>query len=335
MNHGLGWQRLATTALPEADTSMNKSLTKVAAVFGAIALSVGVVSCTSNTEEPPAGSDGESSVDEIPTAGRDAAEAVEVNADVEALVPQALLDAGKIRIVTDPTYAPMDFTDENGDIVGLDSDIAIAAVNAMGLEIEWSTVTFDGILAGIEADRYDATFSSFSVTDERLEAVDMVSYFSSGSAIMVASGNPSEIASESDLCGKSIAVQSGTTQALEILPAIDETCDEPIDLMIRPAQDNANQALASGRADAVVADNALISYYAQLQPDAFEFIDGILLDPAPIGVAVPQKPEGETLTLAFEAAFQSIIDDGTYAKIFEAWELQDSMLDAPAINSTE
>lgn len=314
---------------------MKKSLTRVAAVFGAIALSAGVVSCTSNTEEPPAGSDGESTAGEIPTAGRDAAEAVEAMPAVQELVPDALLEAGTIRIVTDPTYAPMDFTDEQGNIVGLDADVAIAAANAMGLEIEWSTVTFDGILAGIEADRYDATFSSFSVTEERLAAVDMVSYFASGSAIMVPAGNPNGIASEQDLCGKSVAVQSGTTQALEIVPAIDEACDEPINLMIMPAQDNANQALASGRADAVVADNALISYYAQLQPDAFEFVDGVLLDPAPIGVAMPQKPEGETLTLAFEAAFQALIDDGTYAAIFEAWELQDSMLEAPAINSTE
>lgn len=314
---------------------MNTSLKRAIAVFGAIALTAGVASCTSNTEEPPAGSDGETTASEIPTSGREAAEAVEANADVQALLPDTFVEAGKIRIVTDPTYAPMEFTDENGDIVGLDADMAIAAANAMGLEIEWSTVTFDGILAGIESDRYDATFSSFSVTEERLAAVDMVSYFSSGTAIMVASGNPAEITSEQDLCGKSVAVQSGTTQALEIVPAIDEACDEAIDLMIMPAQDNANQALASGRADAVLADNALISYYSQLQPDAFEFIDGVLLDPAPIGAAMPQKPEGESLTLAFEAAFQSLMDDGTYAKIFEAWELQDSMLEAPAINTTE
>ena len=314
---------------------MKKAFVRSGAVIGALGLLLASSACSTNTDSPAPDGDGDdtSSVSDIPTSGTDAANAVEADPAVQELVPEALLEAGVIRIVNDPTYAPMEFTADDGNIVGLDADLALAAANAMGLEIEWSIVTFDGILAGIEAGRYDATFSSFSVTDDRLQSVDMVSYFSSGTAIMVPKGEAGDYTESTDLCGKTVGVQTGTTQALEILPGIDEECAsaglDAIDMMILPAQDNVNQAVASGRADAMVADNALVAYYAQLQPDAYEAVPGLLFDEAPIGVAMPKLDDGESLVPAFEAAFQSIIADGTYQAVFEAWQLQDSMLEAP------
>lgn len=313
---------------------MKNAFVRTGAVVGAFALMLGASACSTNTDEPTGGDGDETSTaGAIPTGGTEAAQAVEAIAEVEALVPEALREAGVIRIVNDPTYAPMEFTDDQGEIVGLDADLALAVSNAMGLELEWSVVNFDGILAGIEAGRYDATFSSFSVTEDRLQSVDMVSYFSSGTAIMVPKGEAGDYTEATDLCGKTVGVQTGTTQALEILPSIDEECAaaglDAIDQMVLPAQDNVNQAVASGRADAMVADNALVAFYAQEQPDAYEAVPGLLFDEAPIGVAMPKLPEGESLVPAFEAAFQAIMDDGTYAAIFEAWQLQDSMLDAP------
>lgn len=266
--------------------------------------------------------------------GREAAEGVEEDADVAALVPNEFADAGSLSLVTDPTYAPMDFTDDDGNIIGLEPDLAVAAGKKMGLEVEFASADFNGILAGLESNRYDASWAAWSITPERAAVVDMVSYFNAGTAVMVKSGEEDGISSVDDLCGLTLAVQTGTIQALNVLPEFEQNCEEKslpaIDALVVPQQDSANQAVASGRADAMIADNSLVAYYAQVQPDAYSAVPGILVQPSLIGVAMPKGEN--TLAPAFQAAIQSLIDDGTYETIIDSWGLADAALEASEIN---
>ena len=80
----------------------------------------------------------------------------------------------------------------------------------------------------------------------------------------------------------------------------------------------------------MIADNALVAYYAQVQPDAYAAVPGILVDPAPLAVVVPKGDA--SLAPAFQAALQSLIDDGTYAEILDAWSLADAAIDSAEIN---
>ena len=173
-----------------------------------------------------------------------------------------------------------------------------------------------------------------TIQRRNLAVVDMVSYLSAGSAVMVQPGTEGEIASIDDLCGLTLAVQTGTVQALEVLPSFEQHCSDQslpaIDPLVVPQQDSANQAVASGRADAMIADNALVAYYAQVQPDAYAAVPGILVDPAPLAVVVPKGDA--SLAPAFQAALQSLIDDGTYAEILDAWSLADAAIDSAEIN---
>lgn len=312
-----------------------KTLARFAGVAAGALLLSGLVACT-NTDAPDDGA--ESSASSDPTlgeGGRAAAEAVAEDPEVASLVPDTIRSAGTLKLVTDPTYAPIDFTDDAGQIIGLEPDFALATARKMGLEMENSKADFNGIIAGLESNRYDASWAAFSITPDRTALVDMVSFMNAGTAVMTKAGDEGKIASESDLCGLTVAVQTGTTQALEVMPKFEQMCTDqgldPIDPMVVPQQDSANQAISSGRAQAMIADNSLVAYYAQVQPEAFAAVPGILVEPALIGVAMPRINDSQ-LAEAYRAAIQSLIDDGTYQTILDAWSLGDTAIDTAEIN---
>lgn len=314
-----------------------KTLARVAGLAAGALLLSGLVACT-NTESP--GDTPEATESGEPTlgaGGREAAEAVTEDPEVASLVPENIRSAGTLKLVTDPTYAPIDFTDDAGNIVGLEPDFALATARKMGLEMENGKADFNGIIAGLESNRYDASWAAFSITPDRTALVDMVSFMNAGTAVMTKAGGEGEITKETDLCGLTVAVQTGTTQALEVMPKFEQQCTDagldPIDPMVVPQQDSANQAISSGRAQAMIADNSLVAYYAQVQPDAFAAVPGILVEPALIGVAMPRINDSQ-LAEAYRAAIQSLIEDGTYQDILDAWSLGDTAIETAEINPT-
>ncbi|QIM17562.1 ABC transporter substrate-binding protein [Leucobacter coleopterorum] len=304
---------------------------------GAILLS-GLVACT-NSDEPADAADtntsSESSEVTLGKGGREAAEAVKQDPAVAALVPEALRQKGTLKLVTDPTYAPIDFTDDAGNIIGVEPDFALATANKMGLKIDNGKADFNGIIAGLESNRYDASWAAFSITPDRTAVVDMVSFMNAGTAIMTKKGEENGIKKEEDLCGLTIAVQTGTTQALEVMPKFEQMCKDKglkaITPLVVPQQDSANQSVSSGRAQAMIADNALVAYYAQVKPTVYAAVPGILVEPALIGVAMPRINDSK-LAEAYRAAIQSLIDDGTYQEILDSWSLGNTALETAKIN---
>ena len=318
-----------------------KTITRVAGLAAGVLLLTGLVACT-NTETPDGASSdaagsSESTTPELGAGGREAAEAVQEDPEVAKLVPESIRSAGTLKLVTDPTYAPIDFTDDAGNIIGVEPDFALATARKMGLEMENSKADFNGIIAGLESNRYDASWAAFSITPDRTAVVDMVSFMNAGTAVMTKAGGEGDITSEEDLCGLTIAVQTGTTQALEVMPSFEQMCKdkglEAINPMVVPQQDSANQAISSGRAQAMIADNALVAYYAQVQPESFAAVPGILVEPALIGVAMPRIDDSK-LAEAYRAAIQSLIEDGTYQTILDSWSLGDTAVETAEINPT-
>jgi polar amino acid transport system substrate-binding protein len=156
----------------------------------------------------------------------------------------------------------------------------------------------------------------------------------SGTSVMVKKGNEGQYHDVLDLCGKTVTAQTGTTQALNVLPKFERQCTDAgkpaITPLLLPQQDSANQSIAANRAQAMLADNALTAYYSQIQPDAYAQIASILVEPSLAGVAMAKGDGG--LSKAFQKALQSLIDDGTYGKIMAAWNLAPSAIKTAEIN---
>ncbi|MBT1166491.1 ABC transporter substrate-binding protein [Bifidobacterium simiarum] len=251
--------------------------------------------------------------------------------ELAALLPDSVKSDGVLKVGTDTSYAPAEFLAEDGKTpVGFDVDLTKALAAEFGLKPETVTATFDSIIPSVGS-KYDIGISSFTVTKERLEAVDFVTYLKAGSTFVVKKGNPSKIDS-SDLCGKKVAVQTGTTQEEEINKAND-ACKaagkSSIDIQSSKLQTDVTTAVASGKADIFYADTPVAGYAIKQTGDTLEAL-GEDVGVTPEAVAIKK---GDTKTAeAVQKAVQKLMDDGTYKKILDTWGVSSGAIDKAEIN---
>jgi len=239
-----------------------------------------------------------------------------------AMVPAPVSADGKIVFGTDASYPPNEFTDTDGTtIIGMDVDLGTAVAQNLGLTAEFQNSAFSGIIPGIEGAKYELGMSSFSINDERVQTVDMVSYFTAGTSIAVKSGNPDGINAD-DLCGKTVGVQAGTVQ-VDDLAARSTACTSAgkpaIAVSELQAQTDVTLALTANRVVAFLADSPVVAYAAKTTEGAVEAL-GEPYDTAPYGIVLA-KNQGD-FGKALQGAVQSLIDDGSYGKILEKWNVQ-------------
>lgn len=244
------------------------------------------------------------------------------DAALVALVPADLKAKGTLTVATDSTYAPDEFKDASGKIVGMDVELGTAVLAKLGLKADWQSAGFNDIIGGIVAKKYDLSMSSFTDTQAREKQVDLVHYFTAGEGIAVLKGNPDKIGpTAADLCGFKVAVQTATTEADEIKNTINPACTKAAKKTIPnngdqfDAQTDANTALISGRDQAMMADSEVIDYAIKQSNGALEKL-GATYGEAPYGIALPK---GSPLTAAVQGAVKDLIKDGTYAQILNKW----------------
>lgn len=273
---------------------------------------------------------GSDSLSNSPAPGGDESVKVEANSELTDKLPQKIKDSKKIVVGTDATYAPNEFLDADGKtVVGADVDLFNAAAAKMGVEVEWQPSGFDAIITGVQAKKYDVGVSSFTINDSRKEQVNMVSYFNAGTSWATPKGNPKGVDPE-NACGKTIAVQTGTTQADDDLPVRQEKCGaNKINVLTFDGQDQVTAAVVSGRADAMLADSPVVAYAVKQSGDKVEQL-GELYDAAPYGIVVP-KDQTE-FAEAIAQAFKEIKADGSYDKVLEKWGTSDGAIDDFAVN---
>jgi polar amino acid transport system substrate-binding protein len=253
------------------------------------------------------------------------------DAKVAALVPAAVKSKGTLRVAADATYAPNEFVGPDGKaVVGMDADLAKALAKTMGLKAKVVNATFDGIIPGLAASKYDLGMSSFTDTKEREQTVDFVTYFSAGTSFYVKSDGPA-INTLDDLCGRKVAVEKGTTQA-DDATAQSKKCKTAgkgaVTVLVFPDQNGANLALSSGRGDVGMADSPPAAYQVKQSNGAFK-LSGKPYGTAPYGIAIP-KDSG--LAKPVLAALQALMADGTYKTILEKWGVASGAITNPAIN---
>lgn len=254
--------------------------------------------------------------------------------DPKSLVPADIKSKGTLIVAADASYAPNEFFASDGKtIIGMDADLAQALGQELGLKVTVQNVTFDSIIAGLAANKYDLGMSSFTDTKEREQTVDFVTYFSAGSSLMVKAGNPEGLKpNDLSLCGKTIAVEKGTTQESTDVPADTKMCTAAGKPAVKGLsfddQNGANLALDSGRADGVLADSPVAAYAAK-QSNGKAVISGQPYGTAPYGIAIPK---GNGMAPAVLAALKALMANGTYNQILTKWGIQDGAITNPVIN---
>jgi polar amino acid transport system substrate-binding protein len=269
-----------------------------------------------------------------PAASSAAATTQAVDPALVAKLPAKIKSAGQIVVGTDATYAPNEFLNADGKTVqGMDVDLFNSVMQKFGVKVVWQPAGFDTIIAGVNAGKYDVGVSSFTINPERIKAVNMVSYFNAGTQWAAAPGNPKKVDPQKP-CGLKVAVQKGTVQEQVDMPPKVKACaasGKPIDLQIYAGQDQATAAVATGKADAMLADSPVIAYAIKQSGGKIEAV-GDVYDAAPYGYVVPkaQTEFAQALVDALKATEAS----GAYKKALSNWGNEAGAITDFAVNPT-
>lgn len=221
-------------------------------------------------------------------------------------------EAGKLSIASSPDFPPFEEL-ENGEVVGIEIDILNMICEKLGVELEINQMDFDSVLPGIQAGKFNVGVSGISVTEERQKNVLFTDpYCLAAQAIVVVEG--SDITSKADLEGKKVSVQTGTT-------AESFTQAEGYEVLSYQANNDAEQALMSGKVDAWVIDDLTAADMVKVnnaqggtqlvvleepmttEPYAFAFAFG-----------------SEDLVEEINGIIKELVADGTIASVFEKFE---------------
>lgn len=267
-----------------------------------------------------------------PSAGNASVTVAPVTANPELLakLPAKVQQTKVIEVGMEASYKPNEYVDADGKtLIGMDVDLFNAIAAKMGVKANYNNTQFATILNGVLAKKYDVGMSSFTINQQRIKTVNMVSYMNAGSLWATAPGNPKKVGPKAP-CGKTVAVQIGTTQEEELAGMQKGVCKaDPIKVLPFEGQGEVNTAVMSGRADATTADSPITSYAVKQSNGKLEKL-GEVYDGAPYGVVV-QKQEAQ-FAEAVQQALTELKKDGQYDAILAKWGQADAAVTTFALN---
>lgn len=234
---------------------------------------------------------------------------------------------GVLTVGTNPPFAPFEFKDSDGSIIGLEMDLANAVAQVLGLKFQPVEQDFSMILPAVQSGQIDLGGSGFTDTDERRENFDFVDILYAGIQWAELTDGPHKV-DPSNPCGLTVAVQRTTVSETDDLRPKQEACDGNLTILPYDTSDNAALAVLMGRADALSADSP-VSAWAVNRSDGRMSMVGKMFDAAPYGFAVPKDSD---LGPAVAAALQHLIDTGAYAEILDKWGVDDGLVEHAMIN---
>ncbi|MDI6911091.1 ABC transporter substrate-binding protein [Nocardioides sp.] len=250
-------------------------------------------------------------------------------------LPQKFQDSGAIRVGSDIAYAPMEYYDTDGTtVVGFDKDLTDLLTEQLGVEFEWNNAVFDSLITQLKSDRIDVAISGMSDTAERQQEIDFVDYYRAGAMLLVAKGNPEGLTSIADLCGMTVAVQRGTTQAgyaKDQSKQCEADGQDPIDLLEFDRETEAMLQVKNGRAVSGLQDYPVATYNARTSGGGNDFeVVGDQIDAGPLGIGVSK--ENAELRDALQQAMQALIDSGDYQDLIEEYDTPLGAIDEATVN---
>jgi polar amino acid transport system substrate-binding protein len=240
-----------------------------------------------------------------------------------------------VQIATDATYPPNEYVDTaSGALIGWDVDLGKNICTVMGITCNFNNVTFKDIIPQLTASspKYLFSLSSFTPTSDReAKGIDFISYYKAGESWVVKASGGANITTAADMCGKTVAVETGTTEESDAWgymgqqvggTAVSGDTDncakagkQKITVLSFDKQTDANTALLSGRADVMWLDQPVAEYQAKQNPSKMK-ISGQPCSVSPYGIALPK---GSPLEGPMQSAVKYLIDNGFYTTMLGKW----------------
>jgi ABC-type amino acid transport substrate-binding protein len=248
---------------------------------------------------------------------------------IAATVPGEIRATGRLVVGVNVPYAPNEFKNADGEIVGFDVDLMNAMARTLGLVPEYKDTPFEAIIPSVRGGDFDVGMSSFTDTKQREDAADFVTYFQAGTMWAQRLGSGVDPA---NACGLRVGVAYGAIQETGEIPAKSDACaaagDEPIEMVVHVSQDELTAALIDGQVDAMSADSPVTGFAIKTSGGALEPA-GEVFDSAPYGWPVAK---GSGLAESLRQALEHLISTGEYRTIATMWGVEKGMIDKPVIN---
>jgi polar amino acid transport system substrate-binding protein len=265
---------------------------------------------------------------------QDVTSAVAPDPAAVGLLPADVRAAGVLTVGASVGGAPAAFKLADGvTVVGEDIDMTEALARVLGLRVQRTEGTFDGIVPGLTSGKFDVATGNFAVTEARKKAVSFVTYINDGQAFAVRADDPQPpIHDLADLCGRAVSVLAGSTfeaslaKAQPRCPALGRP---PIEVRSYPDGATASLALAQRRADVTMSTINGLRYLVAQQPRLRFVNEYRRLD---VGFALAKD---SPLVPAVHAAVERLMADGTYARILAKWGIPTSALRTSQVDPPE
>lgn len=236
------------------------------------------------------------------------------SSDAQDSTTSTSADGGTLRMGTNATFPPYEFVGDDGNVQGIDADIAAAIADKLGMKLEITDMEFDSLIPALQSDTIDVALAGMTVTPDRQENVDFSDSYAKGVQVIIVKDG-SDIASPDDLEGKSIGVQTGTTG--------DIYCTDDY------GQENVKQfnngplavaALVNGQIDCVVIDQEPAKNYVAAN-SGLKILDTAYADE---DYAIAIKKGNTELLDKVNGALKELQDDGTVQSIVDKYISADS-----------
>jgi polar amino acid transport system substrate-binding protein len=252
---------------------------------------------------------------------------VKVDSAAAKLLPAATKKAGVLTVAMDLNYPPTSFlASDNATAIGFNPDFVRLIGKKLGVKIQIENVSFDTIVPGIAGGRYDFTATDMSATPARLKVLSMIDYWAAGSSLVVSPGNPAKLSlADNSLCGHSIGVTLGSTQAQTYVPLISQKCQsagaQPVKAVVLPNVQDALTQLGSKRIDGVFYDTSSLGWAAKKQSQSFELLTPQYKKQTGTDLVALGIAKDSPLIPALHAATQAVLDSPQYKKALDNWGL--------------
>ncbi|QLB18226.1 arginine ABC transporter substrate-binding protein [Mannheimia granulomatis] len=217
--------------------------------------------------------------------------------------------AQDIKFAMEPSYPPFEMTNEKGEIIGFDVDIANAICKEMKANCTFHSQPFDGLIQGLRQKQFDAAISGMGITEARKKQVLFSDpYFASSAAFIAKKGT--------DFTNvKTIGVQNGTTYQNYLMKEKKE-----YKVKSYASYQNAILDIQNGRIDAIFGDVPVLVEMIQ-KHDGLDFTGEKIDNPSYFGngLGIATNLKNQELVDQFNGALKAIKDSGEYQKIYDKW----------------
>ena len=245
-------------------------------------------------------------------------------------MPVAAADK-KWTSATDTVFKPFEYTDENGDFVGIDVDILAAIAENQGFEYDLKSLGWDASIAACQSGQADGMIAGASITDERKESGWMFSegYYNATQSMTVK--DDSDITGFEDLDGKNVGVKTGTQGA-----SYAESLADEYGFTITYFEESPTmyQAVMGGQVAACFEDTPIMAASIKDGGLALKIVEGSENEGAPYGFAIFNEESQELLDM-FNAGLKEIKENGTYDEIIAKYLGEDAVASAKGAEAEE